>query len=201
MSPSTKRRKLPIIPPARANPITFWYVSFFSFFLHGKGSFYWAPPTSQSVCWALRIRNGGSLVSTSTIRSDDPDCVQYGGSSVKIAAQRDTRKAGQEWSPLPGWLCLRWALEGAWESTKWARTFQTEEKITDVSHVPTRYLEVLLKTSHVITKATLGGRYYHSHFTDGEIETVLGNCPSPFRWLNSGLLPVLFPLDHAASPG
>ena len=92
-----------------------------------------------------------------------------------IAARRDTRKAGQkEGPPLPGLLYSRQVLEGAWESATGARIFQTEGKVTDVSHAPIRYLGVLLRISHVIIITALGGRYYHSHFTDEEIETLRG---------------------------
>lgn len=61
----------------------------------------------------------------------------------------------------------------------------SEGKVIDVSHVSIRYLGDLLKTSHVIIKTDLGGRYYHSHFTGKEIETERGYiiCFRSHSWI------------------
>lgn len=98
-------------------------------------------------------------------------------------------------------VVLRWALKGTWESARWARTFQSEGKVIDVSRVPIRYLGILLKTSHGIIKTVLGGKYCHSPFQGwGNVKAFAPMRADSLRWKRD-LNPMLSPLHQTASIG
>ena len=109
------------------------------------------------------------MVQTSRIDINDPN-EKYNKSYLK--RYKENRAEGVIPSSWP--VIFKTSLRGCLGVCQVSKTFQTEVKVTDVSHVPIRYLGVLFRTYHVIITRTLGGRYYHSHFTDEEIETLRG---------------------------